>query len=158
MSLTLIEITPNYYGPDRWFLYDGDLASASEVSKDTENPPDTRGWLVRFRDIRFAEHCAAVFVDDGKIFADFGQGPVEASSGGIEASMKRFLNVSVISVRPSAGQRETFVVVTPPWRYLSNDGRFPGSVEPICELVSVLTDAAKADSFRESMARSIEAV
>lgn len=148
MLATLIELTPNYFGKDRWYSYRGNLETL-EPLEDAEAPTRrATGWLVRFRDLFLRRHSLAVFVHDGAVHADFGWGAADREQ--VSVAMRTILNITAISVVQGT-HRARYVVVTPPLRYLTNDGRFPESIEPVRQAVSVLASKRSAKSFADSI-------
>jgi hypothetical protein len=153
-SIFLYQYKPNGYGEDVFFRYDGRPSSLEEIPAGAVSR--VRGWVLPFVGMAMRRHRMIVFGDRGSIYIDTGEESFKVSDADIRVSI---IQMSPLSrLRLTKGLDKVLFerwVLTPPWRYLFNDGSFPEDVEPVCAVFHMLADHVKRAELAVSLSKGI---
>ncbi|MFZ2633189.1 MAG: hypothetical protein WA081_08285 [Desulfosalsimonadaceae bacterium] len=139
VTMLICEYLPNNQSNSRFYEYNEELSTVGAIDRTSLNDPKIHGWLIRFKDITLKNNTLIIFGKENKIFIDFGNGPKNFSSKEISMNFRRYFNLLFLKYIDNKNfTKNKFVIFTPPWRYLFNDGMFPEDVEPIYAVARML--------------------
>lgn len=151
--MILFSYKPNDCGPEEYYSYDNDLKTLQLIKK--SSICTTNGWVIDFRDIKGIKNRIVVFGENNNIFFDVGEGPLNYSSGELQVTYKKWINILYISYYKRNVLIKDFIIFISPWRYLLNDGMFPDDVEPLYAVIKKLQDKEERKYLEATLSRGI---
>ncbi|WOE43181.1 hypothetical protein [Acinetobacter chinensis] len=136
-EIFILYIPPNMWGEYIYYKLKDNMIEKCSIDEVKKKPERILGFYSHFYTWSLEKKDAAIFLYNDIYVLFYNKEYTKLTQDNIE--IKHFFNFSKITIKSKSSQPIIIKILTPPLRYLSNDGMFPEMVEPfISELKDII--------------------